>query len=81
MDRVQPVVIGLDPKGELIWGIIPMPQWQMLMFPLRYFGDFAAFWMRKQLFEHTGIEVDSDSSSMTLRSTPWKKKHRTRSGD
>lgn len=79
MDRKQPVVTGLDKKGELVWGWIPMPRWQMLMFPLRYFGDFAAFWMKRYQEDKTGFE--SDRPSMVLRSSHVKTKPRARSGD
>lgn len=63
MGRKQPVVIGTDNKGELIWGFVPMEYWQMAMFPLRYLGDFSAHWQRiKMLFEY-GIEGDNSISA------------------
>ena len=73
-DRKQPVVIGKDEKGELVWGFIPMARWQMAMFPLKYYGDFMAFWMRKHFFDLTGHEMDNDASSMDLRDRPGSKR-------
>lgn len=64
MNRKHPVVIGTNAKGELVWGFIPMPYWQMAMFPIRYMGDFLSFWYRKSLEEKTGIE--SKGASMDI---------------
>lgn len=63
MDRKQPIVIGTNKKGELIWGFVPMAYWQMAMFPLRYLGDFAAHWQRVQMFLEHGIESDDGISA------------------
>lgn len=45
MDRYQPVVIGTDCNGELVWSKVPMERWQMEMFKLHYHGDFSEQWM------------------------------------
>lgn len=63
MERLQPVVKGVDAKGELVWGSIPMPLWQQVMFPLRYVGDFIAFWMKRKALETWGRSND-DSLNM-----------------
>lgn len=79
-ERTLPVVTGTDKKGELVWGIIPMPYWQQAMFKVRYAGDFAVAWMRRKLYEDTGIELDIPSmnfNSMAQKS----KKRRTHPGD
>ncbi len=70
-DRVQPVVKGVDEKGEFIWGVIPMPYWQMIMFPVRYVGDFAAHWMKVAMLHNSGMEVEDGSSSNLLSFVPW----------
>jgi hypothetical protein len=80
IERTQPVVKGLDKNGELKWGKVPMPYWQMAMFPVKYVGDFFSFWARLSLFQKADIEIES-SSSMELRFTPWKKKARKHQGD
>jgi hypothetical protein len=43
-ERIQPTVVGVDGKGELIWEGQAMPRWQMEMFKKRYEGDHAAKW-------------------------------------
>ncbi len=67
MNRKQPVVIGTDEKGELVWGFIPMPYWQMAMFPVKYVGDFTGFWYRKFMESAFGIpSEDIPGASMDL---------------
>lgn len=51
MSGRQPVVLGINEKGELIWGNIEMPLWQRKMFPIRYTGDFMAFWQKLNLMQ------------------------------
>lgn len=87
MDRKQPIVIGQDTKGELIWGFVPMSYWQMAMFPLKYIGDFAAHWMRARMFAEYGMECDQVSSATFQSFVPgplekkYKEKRRHHKGD
>lgn len=82
IERTQPVFKGTNAKGEILWGIIPMPRWQMEMFRVRYYGDFMAHWLKKQFFDITGFESDSDIPSMELHSAKaWKPKRKTHNGD
>jgi hypothetical protein len=69
-DRTQPVCKGVNKKGELVWGVIPMPYWQMRMFPLKYYGDFFVFWTKLHFFQMTGFESDRDEGSLDLRRRP-----------
>jgi len=72
IERVQPVVKGVDEKGEFIWGVIPMPFWQMAMFPVRYIGDFAAHWAKVGMLAHFGIDMDENTASTSFLSfVPW----------
>ena len=86
-ERKQPVVTGTDKKGELLWGFIDMPRWQMEMFRVRYYGDFMAFWIKKQFYDLTGFEMSKDEGSMQLHDwTPdlkrkYRKPHRDNTGD
>ncbi len=87
MERKQPVVLGKDKKGELVWGFVPMPYWQMAMLPLRYFGDFQAHWQRVRMLFEYGIEgedmVSADFKSYvpgTLEQK-YKQKRRGHKGD
>lgn len=57
-ERIQPTCVGIDKKGRLIWEGQAMAMWQMLMFPLRYFGDFQAFWDKKHMNALLGIDVE-----------------------
>ncbi len=59
MERAQPIVIGINEQtGELIWTNIEMPLWQRKMFPIRYTGDFSAFWQKLSLLQSTSVEYD-----------------------
>jgi hypothetical protein len=82
-ERRQPVVTGVNKKGELLWGFIDMPRWQMEMFRVRYYGDFMAHWIKQQFFNATGFESDKEISSMELRSRSGygKNKRRVHPGD
>ncbi len=79
-ERKQPVCKGTNEKGELVWGFIPMPYWQMAMFPLKYYGDFMAHWIKLKFFEHTGYESERDIPSCQFKvwqtTNEWKKKNR-----
>ncbi len=79
----QPICKGTDKKGELVWGFIPMPRWQQVMFPVRYVGDFLAFWLKQQLFERRGYEGDRNAPSMVLKadSSRLNKSRKHHSGD
>lgn len=74
-ERTQPVVKGVDKKGELIWGVIPMPLWQQAMFPVRVISDFINWWWSRSEFEKWGRSHD-DEPSMRLRSHDNLKKKR-----
>ncbi len=67
IERTQPVVTGVNEKGEFVWGIVPMARWQMEMFRVRYYGDFMAHWIMKQFNDLTGHEAADNFSSMELR--------------
>ncbi len=46
MNRKQPVMIGADENGEIIWDTIPMDFWQIKqLFYKRYEGNFEEQWM------------------------------------
>ena len=79
IERTQPVCVGVDKNGELMWKIVPMPRWQMEMFRIPYVGDFMAFWMKRMLWDKTGWECLEDEGSLTLESghsrrrrKPWR---------
>lgn len=59
-ERKQPVNLGVDEKGELIWGEIPMPEWQRILIqklvPIPYVGDFLAFWWKNAQYWKKGYE-------------------------
>lgn len=70
----QPIVVGVNAKGELVWKKVAMAQWQRelisiavraaaMMCPVRYTGDFIAFWQRVKFFHETGIERDDAISA------------------
>ncbi len=60
IERAQPIVIGInDETGELIWTNIEMPIWQKKMFPIRYSGDFSAFWQKLALLQKWDMESDA----------------------
>ncbi len=81
-ERKQPVVKGVDEKGELIWGFIPMPRWQQAMFPVKYCGDFIAFWYKRMFYEKTGHESEADIPNMQLHAREGlRKPRRHHSGD
>lgn len=61
-ERFQPTVSGADDKGALKWEARAMAYWQMVMFPIKYVGDFAMGWMRKTLSEKGGHDLDVGSS-------------------
>ncbi len=78
IERTQPVCKGTDAKGNLIWGIIPMPRWQMEMIRVRYYGDFMAHWIMKQFSDNTGHEAGENFSSMEIRQKKVERKMRYR---
>jgi len=41
----QPICIGIDYLGELIWDLRIKEIWHQKMFPARYDGDFSDQWM------------------------------------
>lgn len=78
----QPVCKGVDAKGELIWGFVPMARWQQAMFPVRYVGDFIGFWLKRVMHEKTGVDAD-DIPNMEFKSryTELKKPRQHHKGD
>lgn len=87
IERKQPICLGRDKRGELIWGEIPMPDWQVRLIqslvPIPYVGDFLAFWLKHAFFHKTGYESDEPTPNMELRSGHYKSKtpRRHHSGD
>lgn len=59
MERRQPIVIGINEKGEMLWSDMEMPLWQRKLFPIRYTGDFSAFWQKLTLLQAMDIEYES----------------------
>jgi len=55
----QPVCVGLDENGELLWRLQMKEPWHMKMFPVRYTGDFSEQWMWLVLAEK-GMDWDSE---------------------
>lgn len=47
----QPVVVGVDDQGKLIWENVMKQPWHQKMFPVKYAGDFGIQWMWKSLYE------------------------------
>lgn len=78
--RMQPVCSGVDSNGELVWATQQMAEWQMRMFPIQYKGDFGVFWMKRALFESTGIELEMDSMTLHVDQR-WNKKLASFKGD
>ena len=83
IERPQPVVTGINPKGELLWSQIEMPLWQRLMFPIRYCGDFAAFWQKRRMVVMLGWEIDDQipNADFKMRKFGKVKKERLNTGD
>lgn len=65
-ERVQPTVAGADHRGELVWEGRAMARWQMLMFPVRYLGDFFAHWCARAFHDQTGHEPTRTIHSMDI---------------
>lgn len=42
----------------MIWANIDMPIWQRKMFPIRYTGDFSAFWQKLCMVQGQSILMD-----------------------
>jgi hypothetical protein len=61
MERKQPIVLGINEKGELIWTNVEMPFWQRKMFPIRYSGDFGAFWQKLCLVQGQSLLMEGDN--------------------
>lgn len=59
-ERLQPVCKGTNERGELVWGFVPMARWQCVMFPLKYVGDFAAFWYKRFMLAVLDYEMSED---------------------
>lgn len=47
----QPVCVGLDNNGQLVWEYQMKQPWHQKMFPVPYGGDFHVEWMWKSLQE------------------------------
>ncbi len=54
-DRYQPICLGLDATGEILWRFIAKEAWQTIMLPVQYRGDFSDQWMRL-LLQENGID-------------------------
>jgi hypothetical protein len=82
-ERVQPVCLGTNERGELIWEGRQMAEWQMKLFPVRYSGDFKAHWMKRQSLIHRGFEPQGEADSMDVSKVKifGKGKELVRSGD
>ncbi len=66
IERVQPVMVGVDKNGQMIWEGREMPRWQMEM--LRAFVDvfqfivkteFGARWYELWKYESEGRDADT----------------------
>lgn len=57
----QPVCVGMDQSGELVWELRMKEPWHQKMFPVKYGGDFGVQWMYKSLQEkgHEWTEEDN----------------------
>lgn len=71
VERAQPVALGIDKDGELVWGVIEMPRWQKKMFPVRYTGDFSGFWMKLQVAQDLSMEFDGENMDDFKSYIPW----------
>lgn len=78
IERQQPVVKGINEKGELIWGTMPMPRWQMEMFRVKYYGDFIGFWLKQTFFNLTGYE-NEETPNIDFREDAYKYLRKPRS--
>jgi hypothetical protein len=68
-ERIQPVCIGTDDHGELVWGVIEMPRWQMIMFPKRYEGSLSVQWMELSAYDKAGWELQKHDARSLIE--PW----------
>lgn len=84
-ERLQPVCKGVDSKGELIWGAVPMALWQRAMFPIRYTGDFLAFWLKRAQEYHGCTPSESNNAQFMSNANEYHAKyarrHKTHNGD
>jgi len=81
IERIQPTAVGVDRRGELVWEGRAMARWQMLMFPVRYIGDFISHWMNRSDLEKRGREPDPTLPSMELHARKGLRKKRPVWGD
>ncbi len=71
IERVQPMVSGVDANGELLWEGQAMPRFQMAMFPVaKYDGDFLGFWGKRRIYEQADIELDCINAEFRSY-VPW----------
>lgn len=68
MERRQPIVIGINEKGEMIWSDMEMPRWQRAMFPIHYTGDFGNFWAKLSDLQKNGRTHDDVPNFSGFRS-------------
>lgn len=78
--RKQPIVTGINEKGDLIWGEIDMPRWQMELLRLVYYGDFLSHWTQRMFRDITGHESEEPIPSAVFTCKPmskeWKQRNR-----
>ncbi len=62
-ERVQPVMIGADERGEPIWEGREMPRWQMEMFraTVNWMGEFFTRWYEVMKYELHSIDCDDEA--------------------
>lgn len=73
-ERIQPVNVGTNDKGELVWEGHEMPRWQMTMFRkvFDYAVTFAQHWMEVTAQQNHDGEFEHDGHKPFYRS--WTKK-------
>jgi hypothetical protein len=87
IERPQPIVIGINEKGELIWSNMEMPMWQKRMFPIRYVGDFRAFWIKLSMMQGMDLVLEGGHNAQFTHYVPaeyekkYKAKRKNHKGD
>lgn len=67
MDRKQPTVMDVNEVGEMVWGFIPMPRWQMEMVRLTpdYLSNLFTRWIELKDWESAGEEFSREGDMLT----------------
>lgn len=75
-ERQQPIVKGLNNKGELVWGFIDMARWQMEMFRLSpdWFGEFFTRWLEVANLESKGEDFRTEDAGLCTIKAASKKR-------